>query len=576
MPFKSEKQRKWMHANKPKMAKKWEKEEVIKNFREIVRMELEGSCGYGIDGKVGDEPAGPHLLKKKKKEEESVDEERDYKAEYKKYGSSTKAKKYRAELNQYNRKKGTYGNGDGKDASHKGGKIVGFEAESKNRGRAEKSRLKKESSSAYGKSIEKIANDRKLKSLSKKDRDTLMKIAKLMKKSNESVNEAKSFKPEKRRKLKSGEVEVMKGRGSKGTVNQEVSWLLALSAIYNDSSIKTEDQLLEGMLKQMAYSKVYGEKGKALTASEAKGYVGWLFNKTQRDKGWVTSHLGQCRKFASQYGAPQRFVKDRSNLPIVELAKTIFPTSVPDQEFDKDSAKEIRTVIDKDGNPIKIKIGRYGLYIQKGDIRATILDTIPPSELDSDYIINLLEKKESGPEEMGTFPKTGEPIYLKVGRYGPYIQTGKKMKSLLPGMKEDDVTPQIALDIISLPKTVGTWPENGKSIKADIGRFGPYIKCEKETRSIPASINLLEITIEQACELLATKRKGATSVLKELGDGIELKDGRYGAYVTDGKINATLPKTTSPDDVTLEIAVELIAKKKAKGPTKNFRKKKAK
>ena len=76
---------------------------------------------------------------------ETVDEDRDYKAEYKKYGSSTKAKKYRAELNQYNRKKGTYGNGDGKDASHKGGKIVGFEKESTNRGRAEKSRLKKES-----------------------------------------------------------------------------------------------------------------------------------------------------------------------------------------------------------------------------------------------------------------------------------------------------------------------------------------------------------------------------------------------------------------------------------------------
>ena len=71
-------------------------------------------------------------------------EERDYKAEYKKFQSSTKAKKYRAELNQYNRKRGTYGNGDGKDASHKGGKIVGFEKESKNRGRAEKSRLKKE------------------------------------------------------------------------------------------------------------------------------------------------------------------------------------------------------------------------------------------------------------------------------------------------------------------------------------------------------------------------------------------------------------------------------------------------
>jgi len=115
-----------------------------------------------------------------------VKEDRDYKEEYKKYGSSTKSKKYRAELNQYNRKKGTYGNGDGKDASHKGGKIVGFESQSKNRGRAEKSRLKKESSSAYGKSIEKIANDRKLKSISKKDRGLLLKIAKLMKKANEA------------------------------------------------------------------------------------------------------------------------------------------------------------------------------------------------------------------------------------------------------------------------------------------------------------------------------------------------------------------------------------------------------
>ena len=100
MPFKSEKQRKWMHANEPEMAKKWEK--------------------------------------KKKNEAE-----RDYKDEYKKFQSSTKAKKYRAELNKYNRKKGTYGNGDGKDASHKGGKIVGFESQSKNRGRAAKRRLKK-------------------------------------------------------------------------------------------------------------------------------------------------------------------------------------------------------------------------------------------------------------------------------------------------------------------------------------------------------------------------------------------------------------------------------------------------
>ena len=126
MPFKSEKQRRWMHANNPKMAAKWEKKEK-KMKREMKVREL-------IKKMVREELAGLDEAAK-----------RDYKAEYKKFQSSDKSKKYRAELNKYNRQKGTYGNGDGKDASHKGGKIVGFEKESVNRGRAEKSRLKKES-----------------------------------------------------------------------------------------------------------------------------------------------------------------------------------------------------------------------------------------------------------------------------------------------------------------------------------------------------------------------------------------------------------------------------------------------
>jgi len=139
MPFNSEKQRKWMHANKPKMAKKWEKEEEsVNEAKGTITVSKKEMVQLHNDGQI--EKDGIVIVY-----EDSVKEDRDYKAEYKKYGSSTKAKKYRAELNQYNRKKGTYGNGDGKDASHKGGKIVGFEAESKNRGRAEKSRLKKES-----------------------------------------------------------------------------------------------------------------------------------------------------------------------------------------------------------------------------------------------------------------------------------------------------------------------------------------------------------------------------------------------------------------------------------------------
>jgi len=158
MPFKSEKQRKWMHANEPKMAKRWEK----KKKKEALSAS-EFKAAHKKFKKTGELP--PHLkklvkdldkVKVKHKVKNIVvpglewmskikeEKKRDYKAEYKKFQSSTKAKKYRAELNKYNRKKGTYGNGDGKDASHKGGKIVGFESQSKNRGRAEKSRLKKE------------------------------------------------------------------------------------------------------------------------------------------------------------------------------------------------------------------------------------------------------------------------------------------------------------------------------------------------------------------------------------------------------------------------------------------------
>jgi len=118
-----------------------------KNLKAILKIVLKDPMFKGVDKKelLGYIDGARQFVKYMKSHPmESVNEDRDYKAEYKKYGSSTKAKKYRAELNQYNRKKGTYGNNDGKDASHKGGKIVGFEKESTNRGRREKSRLKKE------------------------------------------------------------------------------------------------------------------------------------------------------------------------------------------------------------------------------------------------------------------------------------------------------------------------------------------------------------------------------------------------------------------------------------------------
>ena len=147
-------------------------------------------------------------------------------------------------------------------------------------------------------------------------------------------------------------------------------------------------------------------------------------------------------------------------------------------------------------------------------------------------------------------------------------------------MQPEEVTPTIALGIIGLPKDLGKHPESGDIIKSDIGRYGPYIRSGKTTRSVIPPDNILDLSLERAVEILAAEgKKSGQRVIKELGidpetqSAIEIKDGRYGAYVTNGKINATLPKATPPDDITLEAALQLIAEKKAKGPSKKrFRK----
>ena len=168
MPFKSDKQRKWMHANEPDMAKKWEKEEKSEgNIGITTKKGKSIELTHKKSGKEIVVQNTPSVLKKYAKMGYLISmpegKERNYKEEYKKYGSSKKAKKYRAELNKYNRQKGTYGNGDKKDASHKGGKIAGFEEQSKNRGRREKSRLKKEIREAWETDIKDFGKKTKVK-----------------------------------------------------------------------------------------------------------------------------------------------------------------------------------------------------------------------------------------------------------------------------------------------------------------------------------------------------------------------------------------------------------------------------
>jgi DNA topoisomerase-1 len=157
-----------------------------------------------------------------------------------------------------------------------------------------------------------------------------------------------------------------------------------------------------------------------------------------------------------------------------------------------------------------------------------------------------------------------------------------KMASLLPGMAPESVTLDVALQLLQFPKQLGINPENSTEVLVANGRFGPYVKCGAESRSIPADESPLTLTFERALELLKTPRtRGRASsqpkTLKEIGKhpetqaAIQLKSGRYGPYVTDGTLNASLPQGADPDALTLDEAVVLLRARAEKAPTTKTR-----
>ncbi|MFS8969880.1 type I DNA topoisomerase [Synechococcus sp. 'PEA 65AY6A-5F PE A'] len=252
--------------------------------------------------------------------------------------------------------------------------------------------------------------------------------------------------------------------------------------------------------------------------------------------------------------------------------------------------------------PVKIGIGPYGPYVsvetESGEVRANLPEDIPPADLSAEHIEELIRRKQEGPKPIAFHPETQEPVYvIPQGPYGPYVQLGEvseenkkpKRTSLPKGLKPEQVTPEIALGLLSLPRTLGEHPESGKKVQAGIGRFGPYVVCDGDFRSLPADEDVLTISLERALELLAQPKKGrgrgSAKPLRELGshpeDGepVTLHDGPYGLYVKHGKVNASLPKDLSPEAVTLEMALELLAEKEgssAKGKGRSTGKAQAK
>ena len=250
---------------------------------------------------------------------------------------------------------------------------------------------------------------------------------------------------------------------------------------------------------------------------------------------------------------------------------------------------------------VALRVGKFGPYLEQGEKRANVPADLPPDELTAEKAIELL----NAPKEervLGTDPDTGHEIVTKSGRFGPYVteilpplpEGAKKPRktvkprtaSLFSDMEMTTITLEDALRLLSLPREVGKHPEDGEPIMAQNGRYGPYLTHGKDSRSLPDEPSIFSCTVDEALALFAQPKRGRgrqePQPGKEVGTDpisgkkIELKEGRFGPYVTDGEINASLRVADDPLTITLERASDLISEKRAKGPsTKRPRKKAA-
>jgi DNA topoisomerase-1 len=245
-------------------------------------------------------------------------------------------------------------------------------------------------------------------------------------------------------------------------------------------------------------------------------------------------------------------------------------------------AREINSL--EIGEGIVLRVGRYGPYLERDGVRASVPDDIAPDELTVERATELLDQP-SGDRELGVDPATGRTIVARTGRYGPYVteqlpddvKDKPRTASLFQTMSLDTVTLEDALSLLQLPRILGE--VDGEEVIARNGRYGPFVQKGKETRSLESEDQLLTIELDQALALLAQpkQRRGqsaSTSPKRELGADpasgrpIVLKEGRFGPYVTDGDTNASLRRGDDPATVELDRALELLAERRAKGPAK--------
>lgn len=241
---------------------------------------------------------------------------------------------------------------------------------------------------------------------------------------------------------------------------------------------------------------------------------------------------------------------------------------------------------------VEVRVGRYGAFLERQEdgepVRVSLPDDLGPADLSAEEANRIIEMKLSGEEAFGHDPVTGEPIYVKVGPYGAYVQLGdeqegkKVARTTLPkGITPENITLEQAIKLLELPRLLGTHPETGKEIKAGIGRFGPFIVHDGVFASLKGTDDVLAIGLPRALELLELKKLGKRGLVRVVGEHpadkepIEVYIGRYGPYVKHGGINASIPKEIPVEDVQVDQAVSWLEEKKANPPEKKKGKKKS-
>jgi DNA topoisomerase I len=264
-----------------------------------------------------------------------------------------------------------------------------------------------------------------------------------------------------------------------------------------------------------------------------------------------------------------------------------------EKKIDPDEARSIAL---KGLEKYSFRVGKYGAYVCTDRDGAEVCASIPESENPADMTgaaaDKLIDQKINGADALGEDPKTGQPIYVLNGRYGPYVQLGDitkendkpKRVSIPPQIPYETLELAQAIQLIQLPKTLGEHPGLKKDIKAGLGRFGPFVVCDGDYRSIPKTESIFDVTLERALELFAQPKKGRgrAAPLKEFGphpatnEPVNLMNGPYGPYLKCGKNNVSLPEGMTPEQVTVEKALELLADKMATAKAPKGKKSKVK